>query len=108
MGRRGARFRLVDHRPEPDRPEPADLASVAVTGADEAPTIANGLVTVEVDPATGTFSLDGTAGLGQLVDDGDAGDTYNYSPPRAGPRRRRTDARGRARHTSAGPCGLGS
>ncbi len=39
-------------------------------------------MTVEVDPVTGTFSLDGTAGLGRLVDDGDSGDTYNYSPPR--------------------------
>lgn len=54
----------------------------AVTVDDEgAPAIANGLVTVEVDPAAGTFSVDGVAGMGRLVDDGDAGDTYNYSPP---------------------------
>ncbi|MEY2474977.1 MAG: 2-O-(6-phospho-alpha-D-mannosyl)-D-glycerate hydrolase [Actinomycetota bacterium] len=41
----------------------------------------NGLVGVTVDPETGTFAIDGVAGLGRLVDDGDAGDTYNYSPP---------------------------
>jgi len=44
-------------------------------------TLANGLLTVEVDPATGTFALDGVPGYGRLVDDGDHGDTYNYSPP---------------------------
>jgi hypothetical protein len=41
----------------------------------------NGLVTVDVDAHTGTFAIDGHAGLGRLVDDGDAGDTYNYNPP---------------------------
>jgi mannosylglycerate hydrolase len=44
-------------------------------------TLANGLVHVEVDPDDGTFSVDGVPGLDLLVDDGDAGDTYNYSPP---------------------------
>ena len=44
--------------------------------------LSNGLVTVEIDPATGTFSLDGVPGYGRLVDDGDLGDSYNYSPPR--------------------------
>ena len=34
-----------------------------------------------VDPADGTFSLDGVPGYGRLVDGGDHGDTYNYSPP---------------------------
>ena len=38
-------------------------------------------VVVDVDPSSGTWSLNGTSGLGRLVDDGDAGDTYNYSPP---------------------------
>ena len=42
----------------------------------------NGLVRVDVDPATGTFALDGTPGYGRLVDGGDLGDSYNYSPPR--------------------------
>lgn len=44
-------------------------------------TLTNGLVTVAVDAADGTFSLDGHAGLGRLVDGGDVGDTYNYCPP---------------------------
>ena len=43
--------------------------------------LANGLVTVALDPETGTFSMDGQAGFGRLVDDGDAGDTYNWCPP---------------------------
>ncbi len=44
-------------------------------------TLANDLVNVEIDPATGTFSIDGVPGYGQLIDGGDEGDTYNYSPP---------------------------
>jgi hypothetical protein len=47
----------------------------------EETTIRNGIVTVEVDRRDGTFSLNGVAGLNRLVDDGDEGDTYNYSPP---------------------------
>jgi 2-O-(6-phospho-alpha-D-mannosyl)-D-glycerate hydrolase len=46
-------------------------------------TLANGLIAVAVDPSDGTFSIDGHAGLGRLVDDGDEGDTYNWSPPDA-------------------------
>jgi Alpha mannosidase middle domain/Glycosyl hydrolases family 38 C-terminal domain len=57
---------------------------VEVTDLDaDAPVrIANGLVTVEIDRASGTFSVNGTTGYGRLVDDGDLGDSYNYSPPR--------------------------
>ncbi len=44
-------------------------------------TLANGLVTVAVDADEGTFSIDGIPGYGRLVDGGDYGDTYNYSPP---------------------------
>ncbi|MCU1487961.1 MAG: alpha-mannosidase [Actinomycetia bacterium] len=40
----------------------------------------NGLVTVEVAD-DGTFSVDGLTGFDRLVDDGDHGDTYNYTPP---------------------------
>ena len=47
------------------------------------PVVANGLVTVRVDPADGTFSVDGHGGLGRLVDGGDCGDTYNWCPPAA-------------------------
>jgi mannosylglycerate hydrolase len=43
----------------------------------------NGLLRVEVDPGDGTFAIDGLAGLGQLVDGGDVGDTYNWCPPAA-------------------------
>ena len=41
----------------------------------------NGLVSIQVDPANGTFSLGGVPGYGRLVDGGDAGDTYNWCPP---------------------------
>ncbi|HLJ07175.1 MAG TPA: alpha-mannosidase, partial [Acidimicrobiia bacterium] len=41
----------------------------------------NGIVTVVVDAGDGTFSMNGHAGLGRLVDGGDIGDSYNYSPP---------------------------
>jgi mannosylglycerate hydrolase len=58
---------------------PADLGEHAVRA--EGPGITNGLVTVAADQATGTFSIDGVEGFGLLVDDGDAGDTYNWSPP---------------------------
>ena len=44
--------------------------------------LSNGLVTVAVDRAEGTFALDGHRGFGTLVDGGDLGDSYNYSPPR--------------------------
>jgi hypothetical protein len=56
---------------------PANAATVEAEGT----RLRNGLVDVEVDPRLGTFSIDGHAGLGRLVDDGDAGDTYNYNPP---------------------------
>ncbi len=44
--------------------------------------LTNGLVTVVVSGTNGTFSIDGHGGLGRLVDGGDLGDSYNYSPPR--------------------------
>jgi mannosylglycerate hydrolase len=44
--------------------------------------LTNGLVTVVVSAADGTFSIDGHGGLGRLVDGGDLGDSYNYSPPK--------------------------
>ena len=47
----------------------------------EGTTLANDLVTVVVEPADGTFALGELTGLGRLVDDGDEGDTYNWSPP---------------------------
>ncbi len=63
--------------------QPAPLAHpVEVHETDGAVVVANGLVRIEVDPANGTFALDGTPGYGRLVDGGDLGDSYNYSPPR--------------------------
>ncbi|NLD75306.1 MAG: hypothetical protein GX643_01430 [Acidimicrobiales bacterium] len=54
--------------------------------------LTNGLITVGVNQNDGTFSLNGLEGLGRLVDDGDAGDTYNWSPPaEAGPVQRPDD-----------------
>jgi hypothetical protein len=44
-------------------------------------TLSNGSTTVVVDARTGTFSINGLEGFGRLVDGGDHGDTYNYSPP---------------------------
>ncbi|MHB8439743.1 MAG: glycoside hydrolase family 38 N-terminal domain-containing protein [Acidimicrobiales bacterium] len=44
-------------------------------------TMTNGVRTVVVDPVSGTFALDGVTGYGLLVDGGDHGDSYNYSPP---------------------------
>ena len=68
------------------RYEPAPLgnpvsAAALDGGAAGAVRLSNGLVTVDVDPATGTFAIDGLAGFNRLVDSGDHGDTYNYSPP---------------------------
>jgi mannosylglycerate hydrolase len=42
--------------------------------------LSNGLLDVVVDP-DGTFALNGLGGFGRLVDGGDLGDSYNYSPP---------------------------
>jgi hypothetical protein len=62
--------------------EAAPLAHpVEVSESEGSVVLANGLVRVEVDPANGTFALDGLAGYGRLVDGGDLGDSYNYSPP---------------------------
>jgi mannosylglycerate hydrolase len=58
-------------------PTPVEPVSVGVDGT----SLSNGLATVEVDTVDGTFSVNGHHGLGRLVDDGDEGDTYNFSPP---------------------------
>jgi mannosylglycerate hydrolase len=54
------------------------------TGTDS--TLTNEHLRVDIDAATGTYAIetvDGvrTSGLGRLIDGGDGGDTYNYSPP---------------------------
>jgi hypothetical protein len=60
--------------------EPAPLAVSPVVVADGV-TLDNGLMAVTADSGNGTFSINGLAGFDRLVDDGDQGDTYNYSPP---------------------------
>ncbi len=67
--------------PSADTDRPLIDSVVATVGEDAACSLANGLVAVAVDPVEGTFSIDGLKGLDLLVDDADAGDTYNYSPP---------------------------
>lgn len=51
-----------------------------VTLSSDGRVLSNGLLTVEIND-DGTFSLNGTCGYGRLVDGGDLGDSYNYSPP---------------------------
>ncbi|MGI8686162.1 MAG: alpha-mannosidase, partial [Acidimicrobiales bacterium] len=60
---------------------PAPAAGVLPVRADGTAALDNGLVRVEVDRTDGTFSIDGMAGFDRLVDGGDHGDTYNWSPP---------------------------
>jgi mannosylglycerate hydrolase len=62
---------------------PATLAHpVRASQPGEAVSLSNGLVSVAIDDALGTFSINGREGYGRLVDGGDLGDSYNYSPPR--------------------------
>ncbi|HEX3539732.1 MAG TPA: glycoside hydrolase family 38 C-terminal domain-containing protein [Acidimicrobiales bacterium] len=64
-------------------PAPLTVPPVnAITGGG----LTNGRLSVAVDDTDGTWSITPAggpplAGLGRLVDAGDAGDTYNYSPP---------------------------
>ena len=58
------------------RPDHADVEPVVVDGV----TMNNGLVSLVVDEDDGTFSLEGLAGLGRLVDERDDGDMYNAAP----------------------------
>jgi len=60
---------------------PAHPVTVDSEAGDGPVVMTNGLVTVAVDRTDGTFSLDGVPGYGRLVDGGDFGDSYNYSPP---------------------------
>jgi len=63
--------------------EPVALTHPVVASASGGSvSLSNGLVSVDVDNVLGSFSLNGRAGYGQLVDGGDLGDSYNYSPPR--------------------------
>ncbi|MGZ8762371.1 MAG: glycoside hydrolase family 38 N-terminal domain-containing protein, partial [Acidimicrobiia bacterium] len=61
---------------------PVELARL-----DETAALGNGLVRVELDAPGRGYSVEADGvrvdGLGRLVDGGDGGDTYNYSPPHA-------------------------
>src|SRR5918998_131660 len=59
----------------------AEAEPTSESGPTAAVTMTNGLVSVDIDPADGTFAVDGHGGLGRLVDGGDCGDTYNWCPP---------------------------
>ena len=62
--------------------EPVPLSNpVTASGPGQPVALSNGLVSVEVDRTNGTFSLNGVAGYGKVIDGGDLGDSYNYSPP---------------------------
>jgi alpha-mannosidase len=66
-------------------PAEGDAGATAVTGVADGE-LWNEHVRVSIDPANGTYTIrtaDGRilSGCGRLVDDGDGGDTYNYSPP---------------------------
>jgi len=65
----------------PLAPRPLEQPVTVSRRDDGGVTMTNGVCTVEVHPGDGTFSLDDVAGLGRLVDGGDHGDSYNYSPP---------------------------
>ncbi len=59
--------------------EPAAANLIPVRREGDA--LTNGLLTVAVHPETGALTLNGVEGFDRLVDSGDQGDTYNYSPP---------------------------
>ncbi len=62
--------------------EPAEIEHPAeASDAQGSIVLTNGLVRVEMDASNGTFALNGVTGYGRLVDGGDLGDSYNYSPP---------------------------
>jgi hypothetical protein len=69
----GFGWRVLEPAALIDRATAADQPAGIVLGNDQ--------VLVEIDPASGTFSIDGHGGFGRLVDVGDLGDSYNYSPP---------------------------
>ncbi len=62
-----------------DNPVRAGLSNAAIDNPDIY--MNNGIVDILVDHLTGTYSFNGIEGMGQLIDLGDAGDSYNYSPP---------------------------
>jgi hypothetical protein len=69
-----------------DGPAPVNPATIAVAARRDGHEMSNEYLRIDVDPNDGTYAIataDGlrVAGCGRLVDGGDGGDTYNYSPP---------------------------
>lgn len=62
------------------RPAPSPHPSVAVEESEGSIRVTNGLLQMDVDPADGTFALDGVAGHNRIAEDADDGDTYNFCP----------------------------
>ncbi|HXQ90025.1 MAG TPA: hypothetical protein VN768_00635 [Acidimicrobiales bacterium] len=61
--------------------DPAEQGADAPSAGAGPVVMDNGLVSVAVDRRDGTFAVDGLDGFGRLVDGGDHGDSYNFSPP---------------------------
>jgi mannosylglycerate hydrolase len=60
---------------------PASPASpVEVHPGEHSVRLSNGRADVEVDARSGTFTLDGVPGQNGILEEGDDGDTYNFSP----------------------------
>jgi len=68
---------------QPQAPHHRATARRDRTGAAAADRIvlSNSLVEVAMDPRSGTFAVNGATGFGRVVDQGDFGDSYNFSPP---------------------------
>ena len=60
---------------------PAPLSNPAHCAEDDSLRLSNGLIDVAIDAISGCFAINGIEGFGRLVDEGDLGDSYNYSPP---------------------------
>ena len=75
-------YRVLDTQPT-STPEATPVGSGTVVTTEHS--LENGLIRVEVDPDGIGFSVEADGvrvdGLGRLVDGGDGGDTYSYSPP---------------------------
>ncbi|MGA3354080.1 MAG: alpha-mannosidase [Acidimicrobiales bacterium] len=63
------------------QPAPLSDPVTATEDPDGTLTLSNSLVKVVLSPTDGTFSVNGLGGFNRLIDSGDFGDTYNYSPP---------------------------
>jgi alpha-mannosidase len=66
---------------KPYETTPAEHLVALSASEDGTISLHNGLAEVLIDPSDGSLSLNGHTSLNRLVDSGDQGDTYNYSPP---------------------------